>query len=120
GGATLGVFYSVVAAGTGIPYARTEAVAMLALGQLAYLINCRFLTRSSFTSDVFRGNRVVWWSALALIVLQLVYTYAPVMNDLFDSRPLALTSWLLPLGLSVVLFLAIELLKLVRRRRARS
>jgi len=42
------------------------------------------------------------------------------MNDLFDSRPLALTSWLLPLGLSVVLFLAIELLKLVRRRRARS
>ena len=120
GGATLGVFYSVVAAGTGIPYARTEAVAMLALGQLAYLFNCRFLTRSSLTLDVFRGNRVVWWSALALIVLQLVYTYAPFMNELFDSRPLAPQSWLLPLGLSVVLFLAIELLKLVRRRRTRS
>lgn len=120
GGATLGVFYSVVAAGTDLPYARTEAVAMLALGQLAYLFNCRFLTRSSITFDVFRGNRVVWWSALALIVLQLVYTYAPFMNDLFDSRPLTLQSWLLPLGLSVVLFFAIELLKLVRRRPARS
>ncbi|NYE19782.1 cation-translocating P-type ATPase [Microbacterium immunditiarum] len=120
GGATLGVFYSVVAAGTDIPYARTEAVAMLALGQLAYLFNCRFLTRSSITFDVFRGNRVVWWSALALIVLQLVYTYAPFMNDLFDSRPLTLQSWLLPLGLSVVLFFAIELLKLIRRRRSRS
>ncbi len=120
GGAALGVFYSVVAAGTDIPYARTEAVTMLALGQLAYLFNCRFLTRSSITFDVFRGNRVVWWSALALIALQLIYTYAPFMNGLFDSRPLTLQSWLLPLGLSVVLFFAIELLKLVRRRRDRS
>ena len=116
GGATLGVFYSVVATGVDIDYARTEAVAMLALGQLAYLLNCRFLSRSSLTPAVLRGNPVVWWSALALIVLQLIYTYVPFMNDLFGSRPLAIWSWAVPLVLSVVIFLAVEVLKAVRRR----
>ncbi|GAA2006609.1 HAD-IC family P-type ATPase [Microbacterium ulmi] len=116
GGATLGVFYSVVANGTEIAYARTEAVLMLALGQLAYLFNCRFMSRSSITPDVLRGNRVVWWSALALIVLQLIYTYVPFMHDLFDSRPLSIGSWILPILLSIVIFLAVEALKALRRR----
>lgn len=116
GGATLGVFYGVQATGVDIGYARTEAVTMLALGQLAYLFNCRFLSRSSLTVGVLRGNPVVWWSALALIVLQLIYTYVPFMNDLFGSRPLAATSWLLPLALSVVIFIAVEGLKALRRR----
>ena len=115
GGATLAVFYLVTAAGADIEYARTAAVTMLALGQLAYLFNCRFLTRSSFTVDVLRGNRVVWWSALALIALQLVYTYVPFMNDLFGSRPLAIWSWGLPLLLSIGVFFAVEALKRLSR-----
>src|SRR5690606_34168169 len=71
--ATLFVFYTVMGGTGDLAYARTAAVAMLALGQLAYLFNCRLLSRSSLTVDVLRGNRVVWWSALALVVLQLVY-----------------------------------------------
>ncbi|MCR2784307.1 MULTISPECIES: cation-transporting P-type ATPase [unclassified Microbacterium] len=117
GGATLALFYGVVGTGVDIAYARTEAVTMLALGQLAYLFNCRFLGRSSLSVDVFRGNRTVWWSAAALIALQLVYTYVPFMNDLFGSRPLALNSWLLPIVLSILIFLAVEVLKALRRRR---
>lgn len=120
GGAAMGVFYG--GAGTGVPVevARTEAVLMLALGQLAYLFNCRFLTRSSLSADVLRGNRVVWWSALALIVLQLVYTYVPFMNVLFESRPLPAAAWVLPLVLSIGIFLAVEGLKALLRSRDRS
>ncbi|MBU4464912.1 MAG: HAD-IC family P-type ATPase [Actinobacteria bacterium] len=116
GGATMAVFFLGVATGLDLDYARTEAVTMLALGQLAYLFNCRFLSRSSITTHVLRGNAVVWWSALALIALQLVYTYAPFMNDLFGSRPLAIWSWILPIVLSVAIFLAVEALKAFRRR----
>ena len=64
GGATLAVFGIALAAGTDLAIARTEAVTMLALGQMAYLFNCRFLSRSSFTIDVLRGNAAVWWSSL--------------------------------------------------------
>lgn len=120
GGATMGVFYGVVATGEDIEVARTEAVLVLALGQLAYLFNCRFLTRSSLTVDVLRGNRVVWWSAIALVVLQLIYTYVPFMNVLFESRPLAAASWILPIVVSIGIFLAVEALKAVVRARARS
>ena len=117
GGAAMGVFYGVSAAGADLEMARTEAVLMLAFGQLAFLLNCRFLTRSSLTLDVLRGNRVVWWSALALVVLQLVYTYVPFMNVLFESRPLPAASWILPIVVSVGIFLAVEALKAVLRAR---
>lgn len=116
GGATLGVFWLAAAAGADVGVARTQAVAMLALGQLAYLFNCRFLGRTSLTRDVLRGNPIVWWSAAALLVLQLVYTYVPFMNDLFGSRPLALSGWVAPIIFSVVIFLAVEVLKTMRRR----
>ncbi|PZU49727.1 MAG: carbonate dehydratase [Microbacterium sp.] len=116
GGATLAVFGISLTSGADLAIARTEAVAMLALGQLAYLLNCRFLTRSSLTVDVLRGNPVVWWSALALIVLQLVYTYAPFMHSLFGSEPLSASGWVLPLVFSVGIFLAVEVLKAIRSR----
>ncbi len=89
---------------------------MLALGQLAYLLNCRFLSRSSVTLDVLRGNPVIWWSAGALIVLQLIYTYVSFMNGLFGSEPLALSGWFAPIGFSVVIFVTAEVLKALRRR----
>lgn len=117
GGAAMGVFYGVAATGVDVSYARTEAVLMLALGQLAYLLNCRFMSRSSVTIDVFRGNRMIWISAAALVVLQLLFTYVPVMNTLFESQPLAAQSWILPIVLSVVIFFAVEILKGVFRRR---
>lgn len=115
GGATLAVFGISLASGTDLAVARTEAVAMLAFGQLAYLLNCRFLSRSSLTVDVFRGNPAIGWSALALIVLQLVYTYVPFMNALFGSEPLSIGGWLLPIAFSVGIFLAVEVLKALRR-----
>jgi magnesium-transporting ATPase (P-type) len=115
GGATLAVFWLATAGGVGLDQARTQAVAMLALGQLAYLFNCRFLGRTSLTADVLRGNPVIWWSAGALLVLQLLYTYVPFLNDLFGSSPLPLQGWVAPIVFSIVIFLAVEVLKSARR-----
>ncbi|WP_203135803.1 cation-translocating P-type ATPase [Microbacterium sp. JZ31] len=116
GGATLFVFYTALARGDALNLARTEAVLMLALGQLAFLFNCRILSHSSFSLDALRGNPVVWWSALVLIVLQLIYCYVPFMNGLFDSTPLPLWAWVVPLGLAIALFVLIEAVKALWRR----
>lgn len=48
-------------------------------------------------------------------MLQLVYAYAPFMNSLFGSEPLTLTDWLLPIAFSIGIFLAVEVLKAMRR-----
>ncbi|MEL7978074.1 HAD-IC family P-type ATPase [Isoptericola sp. F-RaC21] len=117
GGATLFVFYAERAQGAPLAEAQTTAVTMLALGQLAYLFNCRFLDRSSLTVDVLRGNRVVWLSAVALVALQCVFVYTPFMHDWFDSAAIGWAEWGKTAGLALVVFLLVEAVKAVGRRR---
>jgi magnesium-transporting ATPase (P-type) len=95
--------------------AQTSAVMMLALGQLAFLLNCRLLNGSAFTTRVLTGNRSLWVSAGALLVLQLLFTYAPFMNVWFDSAPIGVHSWALTAGVAVVVFVVIEAAKAVLR-----
>ncbi|MBD5788284.1 HAD-IC family P-type ATPase [Cellulosimicrobium terreum] len=116
GGATILLFYVERAQGVPIAEAQTTAVTMLALGQLAYLFNCRFLDRSSLTLDVLRGNRVVWVSAGSLLVLQAVFVYTPFMHTWFESAPIGVAEWGKTIGLSVVVFLLVEVAKWVNRR----
>lgn len=116
GGATILLFYVERAQGVPIAEAQTTAVTMLALGQLAYLFNCRFLDRSSLTLDVLRGNRVVWISAVTLLALQAVFVYAPFMHSWFDSAPIDVVEWGKTLGLALVVFLLVEVIKWVGRR----
>jgi magnesium-transporting ATPase (P-type) len=117
GGATMALFYLERAQGTPMAEAQTTAVTMLALGQLAYLFNCRFLDRSSLTLDVLRGNRVIWISAVSLILLQCVFVYLPVMHGWFDSAAIGLDELGKCLGLAVVVFLVVEGVKWLGRRR---
>ncbi len=115
GGATLAVFFIERARGTDYAVAQTAAVTMLALGQLAYLFNCRFLGESSLTLRVLRGNRVVWYATGALVLLQVLFTYVPFMNAWFDSAPIGLREWSLTLGFALLVFLLVEAMKAVTR-----
>ena len=63
-----------------------------------------------------RGNRLIWVASGALLVLQLLFTYAPFMHAWFDSAPIYLRDWALIVGLSVVVFLLAEVAKAVSRR----
>ncbi len=115
-GATLAVYFFVSGGGHPLPVAQTAAVNMLAFGQLAYLLNCRFVTSSSLRPAVLQGNPWIWRMAGALVVLQLIFTYAPFMHGTFGSAPIAVRGWLLAVALAVVVFLAIEAAKAVGRR----
>jgi magnesium-transporting ATPase (P-type) len=116
GAATLAVFLLERDRTGDYAVAQTTAVMMLALGQLAFLLNCRLLNGSAFTTRVLTGNRSLWVSAGALIVLQLVFTYAPFMNTWFDSTPIGLYGWGLTAGIAVLVFVVIEAAKAVLRR----
>jgi magnesium-transporting ATPase (P-type) len=105
--------------GMGVAEAQTTAVTMLALGQLAYLFNCRFLDRSSITPAVLKGNRAIWYSAGSLLALQAVFVYAPFMHSWFGSAPIGLREWGITLGLAIVVFLLVEAAKALGRARQR-
>ena len=119
GGATLAVFLVEDRSGAGTGRAQTTAVTVLALAQLTYLFSCRFLGSTSLTPRVLRGNRLVWVACGALVVLQLVFVYAPFMHTWFGSAPLRASDWGLAVAGAVLVFLLTEAAKAVQRATAR-
>jgi magnesium-transporting ATPase (P-type) len=115
-GAAITEFFVARAGGYSLAVAQTAAVNLLALGQLAYLLNCRFVTSSSLRPEVFRGNPWVWRMAGALIALQLVFTYAPFMHVWFHTAPVTIRAWSVAIALSIVIFLLVEAAKWMGRR----
>jgi len=97
-----------LARGNSIETARTAVVNMLVMGELVYLLNARRFTASGLTMETLYGNRVAFWSSVILIVLQLLFTYTPPMQELFHTTALDMLSWLLIIGLALTKFLAVE------------
>jgi Ca2+-transporting ATPase len=72
--------------------AQTMAVTTVILFQIFYLLNCRSLKDSLLTIGLF-SNPSVYLGIGALLLLQLVFVYAPFMNGLFGSHALNLDAW---------------------------
>jgi len=94
--------------------ARTVAVNVFVMGELFYLFNCRSLTRSMFALGVF-SNRWLFAGVGTIVVLQLLFTYAPAMNRMFHSAPIALTEWLLIIGVGFAIYVVIGVEKWFRQ-----
>ncbi|APE32375.1 carbonate dehydratase [Halomonas aestuarii] len=102
--------------GGSLALARSGAVNMLVTGCAAYLINSRYLRRSSLSLTGLFGSRPVWIAIALVVALQLAWTYLPVMQLVFGSTALAPGHWLAILVVGVAIFLAVELEKGVLRR----
>jgi magnesium-transporting ATPase (P-type) len=118
--AAIWIFFMEQAADATLAEARTSAVTMLVLGQVAYLFNSRFLRTSSLSLAALRGNVAVWWSVGVLLALQLLFTYLPVMQEWFHTASISWREWAIAIGLSIAIFLAIEAEKLLVARVERS
>ena len=53
-----------------------------------------------------------------MVALQMLMTYLPGMNQLFGTAPLPAEEWLWIILVGVVIHVAVELEKWIRRRRA--
>ena len=114
---TLVAFEWELTRGSSVEVARTTAVNVLVVGELLYLFNVRHFTRSALNVEAFTGNRVAVWVSGILVVLQLAFTYLPVMQQVFHTAPLGWASWAVIVGLGVAKFLAVEAEKAFWRSR---
>lgn len=110
-----GLFEWALAQGAEVAAARTVAVNVFIVVQVAYLLTCRSLDRSVLSIGPLR-NRWVLAGMAAMLGLQLLFTYAPWMNTLFHSAPIDPVWWLWTTGVGVVVFLVVETEKWARRR----
>jgi magnesium-transporting ATPase (P-type) len=97
-----------------IEAARTAAVNVFVMGQLFYLFNCRSLDHTMFHVGVF-SNPWIWRGVAAMVGLQLMLTYVPVMNRLFHTAPIDGPAWALILGISLAVYLVVGFEKWIRR-----
>jgi len=101
--------------GLSVDVARTVAVNVVVFVELFYLFNSRSLERSPFKLGLF-SNRWVWLGVVVTIGLQLLFTYAPFMNSVFETAPLLLQSWLRILLFGAASFVVVEIEKRLTHR----
>lgn len=113
---TLVAFFGTYAQGVPIAVARTVAVNALTIGQVFYLLNARYRTEPSFSIRSHLGNHYLLMGIAAVIVLQLLFTYAPPLQELFGTAALPAHVWPGLFVGGVVFFLVVEAEKWVIRR----
>ena len=112
---SFGLFEWALQRGASQAEARTIAVNVIAIGQTFYLLNCRPLRFSIIHIGLF-SNMWIWGGIAAMIITQLAFTYAPVMNRLFHTAPIGLTEWLQILGVGLVIYIVVGVEKAYRRK----
>jgi magnesium-transporting ATPase (P-type) len=112
---TLLAFFWMKSHGTSDALARTVAVNAITIGQVFYLLNSRYLLDSSFSLTAHMGNKYLPLGIGAVVILQLLFTYAPPFQAMFGNEaiPLWVWPWLLAGGL--LFFAVVEAEKLVIR-----
>ncbi|WP_233236945.1 HAD-IC family P-type ATPase [Bordetella sp. LUAb4] len=112
---TLMTFFVMQAQGASEAMARTAAVNAITLGQIFYLLNSRHLIHSSLSLQAHRGNPLLWYGIGAVVVLQLLFTYAPPFQAIFATESLPLVVWVKLFAGAVLFFLVVEAEKLIIR-----
>ena len=108
-GGAFGLFLHELDLGHTLPEARTVAVNVFVMVEMLYLFNCRSLTRSFWRLGLF-SNPWVWGGVGSMLGLQLLLTYWPPLNGLFQTTPIGLDAWLkiVAVGLLSSLIVALE------------
>jgi magnesium-transporting ATPase (P-type) len=115
---TFGLFLYERAQAAGLDAARTVAVNTLVMFEVIYLFNTRYLSRRALSWDGLFGSRIALLAAATVILLQLLFTYAPPMQALFGTEAIDAAAWGRLLLVASTVFVLVELEKSWLRRRA--
>jgi len=117
---SLGVFFWALEQGRDLETARTMVVNTLVVLEIFYLFSVRFLHMTSFTYTGVKGTTPVWIALAVVVAGQLAFTYLPIMNTIFGSRPLTLGEGALIIALGAASFVLLEVEKHFIRHRFRD
>ncbi len=116
---TVGVFGQFLLAqsqGLSLEAARTMAVNTLVVMEIFYLFSVRYTYGSSLTLQGVKGTPAVLMAVVAVVALQLLFTFTPVMQTLFGTQALTWQQSGQVLGVGAVVLLLLEAEKYLVRR----
>ncbi len=112
---TLSAFFWMKGMNATDALARTVAVNAITIGQCFFLLNSRYLIDNSLSLKAHRGNKYVPLGIGTVIVLQLLFTYTPLFQRLFDTAAVPWNVWPWLVAGGFVFFLVVELEKYIIR-----
>ena len=107
---TFTMFHLLHPGGDDVAMARTAAVNTLVVCQAFYLLSARYLADPAWQRGALVSNPWVPGAITGILLLQLLFTYAPPMQTLFGTTPLPAEAWgfMLLAGFSVLLLVEAE------------
>ncbi|MGF2412549.1 cation-translocating P-type ATPase [Ferruginibacter sp.] len=93
---------------------QTMVFTVLCLGQLTHVMAIRSESVSLFRQGIFSNPKLIVTVAITF-VLQLAIIYLPFLNTVFKTQPLTLNELLSCIIISLVVFIAVEIEKIIRR-----
>jgi magnesium-transporting ATPase (P-type) len=111
-----GMFFWAKARGLPVEEGRTIVVNTIVVFEIFYLFNVRYLHESSLTWKGLLGTPAVLTGIGLVTAAQFVFTYAPFMQSIFQTRAVSLTDGISIVALGIAFFAILEFDKLLRRR----
>jgi Ca2+-transporting ATPase len=93
---------------------QTMVFTILVLSQMGHVMAIRSETESLFTQGLL-SNKPMLGALMLSVALQMATIYIPFLNPVFRTAPLTLEELLITLSLSCVVFIAVEIEKLIKR-----
>ena len=100
----------------GIERARTAAFIVLSCSQLFHSYNCRSMTESLFKIGIFTNKKLILATGVSFF-LQMAVVYIPFLQKIFKTEALGIFDWVLVVGISSFPLWAMEIVKLINRKR---
>jgi Ca2+-transporting ATPase len=102
---------------TGHAHWQTMVFSVLCLTQLGHVLAIRSEKESLFKIGLF-SNKYLLGAVGLTFALQMGTIYIPALNPIFKTEPLTLKELLFTIALSSIVFIAVEIEKLIKRRKA--
>ncbi|MDR2073999.1 MAG: HAD-IC family P-type ATPase [Oscillospiraceae bacterium] len=110
------VFFNSYNNNFGAAYAQTMSTNMLIFGEMFYLFCCRRMQKTVISKG-FWQNKTAFLLAGILVLIQIIYTHAPFMQNCFGTVSINIMDWAKLFGSGLLIFFAVEAGKIIIGRR---
>ncbi|OPZ79017.1 MAG: putative cation-transporting ATPase F [Alphaproteobacteria bacterium ADurb.Bin438] len=94
---------------------RTIIVNIMVISGIFFMFSCKSLKQSLFKTGIL-SNKWMIVGAFAMILVQIAFTYIPVVNKLFGSAPLSFVDWIYAICGGLIVFIGAEIEKFLTKK----